>query len=344
LLWVAVSCAVVGYAVKGVLPDDEGGNGAPDPSSDGLYDPEPSGEPHRPSYDSGREESLEGDSRSASAPPAAGNPTSVRQGQYFRYAVPGGWQVMEDGQFAVVLMAPDRSAITTMVGNVGLPSNYSPAQYVFEKLSQAGLSDLRLGDGRAASPAFGFPSAWEFDVAYSVGGAACRGLARCSVAPNYDFCTMVMTWAAAEASQWPAYATWLPDLAAQAQVTNSAAFGASGIAQQNLQNSIALGEQARRNREYSAEQWADVTRQRGASQDRNHADFREAMGAVQSYYDPYENRAVELPSSNTVYWVHSTSGRIVGDPNPSFDPRTSTDADWKPLRRTGDEERSGTRN
>lgn len=258
----------------------------------------------------------------------------MRQGQCFRFTVPAGWQVVEEGQFAVVLRAPDQRAITTMVGNVGLPTNYNPGQYVSDRLSQIGLENLRFGQARPAAPVFGFPSAWDFDVDYSVGGIACRGVARCSVAPNYDFCTMVMTWAASEATQWASYAAWLPDVAGQVEVTSSAAFGASGIAQQNLQNSIALGEQARRNRESSERQWADVTRQRNESQDRNNEDFRQALGGVQRYDNPFENRPVDLPATNTVYWIHLTTGRILGDPNPSFDPRTATDSNWQPMKTT----------
>lgn len=269
-------------------------------------------------------------------PAGSGSPGSIatRQGQCFRYAIPAGWQVVEDGQFAVVLMAPDNRAITTMVGNAGLPAQYNPAQFVFEKLSQAQLANLRFGQGRPAPPVFGFPYAWEFDVEYMVNGVPCRGVARCSVAPVYDMCTMVMTWAASEAAQWPSYASWLPAVAGQVEVTHSAAFGASGIAQQNLQNSIALGEQARRNREHSERQWGEVTRQRGESQDRQAFEFRQAQDGVQRYDNPYDNRPIDLPTSNTVYWINPITGAIVGDPNPSFDPRTPTDSSWRPLRPT----------
>jgi len=242
--------------------------------------------------------------------------------------------VIEDGQFAVVLQAPDQRAITTMVGNVGMPTNYDPARYVSDRLTQTGLQNLRFGPARQAAPVFGFPSAWEFDVDYSVSGVVCRGVARCSVAPNYDFCTMVMTWAASEASQWPSYESWLPEIAGRVDVTNAAAFGASGVAQQNLQNSIMLGDQARRSRESSERQWSEVTRQRTESQDRNHEDFRQTLGGVQRYDNPHGNRPVELPATNTVYWIHLTTGRILGDPNASFDPRTPTDSNWQRMQTT----------
>jgi len=53
---------------------------------------------------------------------------------------------------------------------------------------------------------------------------------------------------------------------------------------------------------------------------------------VKRYDNPYDSRPIDLPSSNTVYWVNPTTGQIVGDPSPSFDPRTATDANWQPLK------------
>jgi hypothetical protein len=180
----------------------------------------------------------------------------------------------------------------------------------------------------------GFPLAWEFDVDYIVSGIPCRGVARCSVAPSYDFCTMVMTWAASEATQWASYASWLPEVAGRVEITHPAAFGASGVAQQNLHNSVLLGEQARRNRDWSERQWAEVTRQRDESQDRQSFDFRQALDGVQRYQNPFDNRPLDLPTTNTVYWVNLTTGRIVGDPNPTFDPRTASDSNWQPMEPT----------
>lgn len=262
-------------------------------------------------------------------PPAG---PALRQGACFRFAVPAGWQIVEDGQFAVVMMAPDQRAITVMVGNAGYPLNYPPPQFLYEKLAQSQLQGLRLGQGRQAQPLFGWPYAWEFDAEYYHQNIPCRGAARCTVAPSYDCCTMVMSWAASEAAQWGHYAGWLPGVAAQVEITHPAAFGAAGIAQQNLANSINLGEQARRNREWSEQQWADVVRQRNESQDRIHHDFRQALDAVQRYENPYTNQPVDLTTNNAVYWINMTTGQIVGHPNSAFDPRSPTDTNWQPLR------------
>lgn len=263
--------------------------------------------------------------------PPAPPPVTLRQGQCFRHALPAGWQVVEDGPFAVSRVAPDQRAVMILVGNAGLPLAYPPPQFVYEKLAQTGLQIVRFGPPRPAPGVFGFPYAWDFDVDYTVGGVPCRGVARCSVAPSYDFCTMVMTWAASELAQWPSYAPWLPQLAAQVEVTSPSAFGAAGLAQQNLANAIALGEQARRDREHAAQQWAEVTAQRGASVDAQHDAFRQELGGVRRYENPYDRRTVDLPSGNAVYWVHAVTGQIVGDPSPTFDPRTPMDAAWQPM-------------
>lgn len=266
-------------------------------------------------------------------------PAQPRQGACFRYLVPPGWQVTEDGQFAVVMVSPSFDAIVATVGNAGLPLYYAPGQYLFDTLGRMQLQGMRFGQGRPVAPLMGFPQAVLFDVDYMVNGVPCHGLARCSVAPSYDCATMVMSWVAAQAHLWAQYASWLPAIADQIQVTNSAAFGASGIAAQNLQNSIRLGEQARQDRAWSEQQWAEVTREREASEARNNFDFRQAMDGVQRYDNPYTNQPIDLPLSNAVYWINPLTGQILGDPNPGFDPRIGGDPNWQPMRPTQSPER-----
>lgn len=263
---------------------------------------------------------------------SSGVETQIRQGPCFRYAVPAGWQVVEDGQFAVVLMAPDQRALTVMVGNSGLPAGYDPAQFVHEKISQLRPDNLRLWNGRPAPPMPGFSTAFEFDLAYAVRGIPCRGVARCNVAPAYDMCTMAVTYAASEESQWGTYATWLPQLASQVAIVNASAFGALGIAQQALANSIALGEQARQNREHSQHQWDEVTRQRADSQDRNNFAFRENLGNVQTYTNPYGYQTLELSTQYSHYWMNR-HGQVVGTNDPTGDPNVGSRLEWSRMTR-----------
>ena len=159
--------------------------------------------------------------------------------RFFTYALPRGWRVGEDGQFALTLMAPDSRALTVMVGNAGVPINYPPGQYAYERLMAMQPQGLQLGAPRQVRPISGFAQAWEFPVAYSVGGAPCRGVATVHIAPAYDSAVMAMTAALSDARQWEGYASWLPLVAAQVAARDGAAFGMRGVMQQNLQNSAA---------------------------------------------------------------------------------------------------------
>ncbi len=96
-------------------------------------------------------------------------------GQFFSYALPQGWHVGEDGQFALTLLAPDNKALTIMVGNAGLPINTPPAQFAYQKLMALQPQGLQLGAPRAARPIQGFSQAIEFPVRYLVNGVPCAG-------------------------------------------------------------------------------------------------------------------------------------------------------------------------
>lgn len=255
-------------------------------------------------------------------------PYTIQNGSFFSYALPHGWKVAEEGQFALVLVAQDFAALTIVVGNSGLPSYYNPGQYTYEKLLAAQYQGLQLGQARPSAPIAGCTYAWEFDYLYYVNSVPCQGLAICSVAPNYDFCTMVLTCAASQSSQWTYYAAWLPQIARMCSANNGAAFGMRGILQQNLYNSQILGENARQNREWSQQTWQQVSDQRSASQERNNFEFRENLGQVQTYVNPYDTRVpVELPTTHTYYWVNR-QGNIWGTDDPSANPNAGSTLEW----------------
>ena len=74
--------------------------------------------------------------RPVTSDPALPAPSlGISNGQFFSYALPKSWRVGEEGQFALTLAAPDNKALTVMVGNAGLPVNFPPRQFVYEKLS-----------------------------------------------------------------------------------------------------------------------------------------------------------------------------------------------------------------
>jgi hypothetical protein len=257
----------------------------------------------------------------------------LAHGQFFTYALPQGWRVGEDGQFALTLMAPDSKALTVMVGNAGVPANYPPAQYVYERLMAIRPQNLQLGPPRQARPITGFAQAIQFQVTYSVNGVPCQGLATVHIAPAYDTAVMAVTAALSEARQWPGYSTWLPLVAAQVSARNGAAFGMRGVMQQNLQNSTAYAQAAREYREWSQKNWQGVTDQRNESNDRNDRQFRENLGNVQTYGNPHDSRTpVELTNTWQYYWVNE-KGTIVGTNDPGIDPNSGSTGDWRKMPR-----------
>ncbi|MEO8314087.1 MAG: hypothetical protein ABI645_04760 [Pseudomonadota bacterium] len=262
---------------------------------------------------------------------AAGANLKLASGQFFTYALPQGWRVGEDGQFALTLIAPDSKALTVMVGNAGVPINFPPAQFVHDKLMSIKPQGLQLSAPRQAKPIAGFAQAWEFQVSYNVNGVPCRGLATLHIAPAYDSAVMAMTAALSEAAQWQGYASWLPLVAAQVAAKNGAAFGMRGVMQQNLQNSTAYAQAAKEYRDWSQKNWQAVTDQRNNSTDRNNAQFRETLGNVQSYVNPHDTRAaVELPNTWKYFWVNE-QGTIVGTNDPSINPNSGSTNDWRKM-------------
>lgn len=253
------------------------------------------------------------------------------QGQFFRYLLPRGWRVAEDGNFAVVLVAPDNAALTIMVGNAGLPLGYPPGQYLYERLAPQ-FPNLALSQPRPAQPVMGLQGAWEFDLAYAVNGVPCRGLAKCSLAAGYDSCTLVITCAAAQEAQWAGYAAWLPQVAGQIIPTHSAAFGASGVMAQNLHNSLSLGQQAKAHREWSQQTWQSVADERSQVQEQHNFYFRENLGGIETFVNPYDSQLIELSNQHSYHWINP-QGQVFSSNDPGENPNLGGSEEWKPLTR-----------
>lgn len=269
----------------------------------------------------------------AAAPTRPAASLQIRRGKFFKYALPQGWRLGEDGPFALTLGAPDQRALTVMVGNAGVPNNTSPGGFVRQKLAALRPQGLRLGPARRAKPVAGFSRAYEFDVAYSARGIPSRGVAKCNIQPGYDSSVMAMTAALSAADQWAGYASWLPLVADQVSAINGAAFGARGIMAQNLKNSMAYAEAARNYRAWSSSNWQRVTDDRNASVDRRNTAVREGLGAVKTYTNPYgPEKTLELPLTYKYYWMEAQGG-IVGTNDPSANPNQGSTGQWRPVQR-----------
>lgn len=264
--------------------------------------------------------------------PPAGSDLRIGQTRFFSFAQPPGWRIGEEGQFALTQVAPDNRAFTLMVGNAGLPVNYPPDRFAYEKLSALRPQNLQLGQGRAATPATGFRQAVEYPVSYVAGGVPYRGVAKVSVAPAYDTATMAVTAALAAQDQWDGYASWLPQVAGLVSATNGAAFGMRGIMQQNLRNSVAFGQAAQQYRDWSQKNWQGVVDQRDRSVERRNLEFRENLGAIQTWTNPYGTPPVELPTTNQYYWT-DRQGRVLGTDDPTADPNVGSTLEWRRMER-----------
>ena len=260
----------------------------------------------------------------------------IGQSRFFSFALPPGWRIGEDGQYALTLLSPDNQALTLMVGVAGLQVSYPPARFAYEQLSTMRPQNLQLGEARQARPVAGFRQAFEFDVRYSHGGVPYRGVAKVSVAPAYDSATLAMTAGLSAADQWGGYATWLPQVADQVSALNGAAFGARGVMQQNLQNSVAYGEAARQYRDWSQKNWQQVTDGRNASQDRKNFAVRENLGGVQTFASPFATQQgapnVDMPLSHKYFWTNA-QGRYFGTDDPSANPNVGSNGDWRKMER-----------
>jgi hypothetical protein len=269
----------------------------------------------------------------------------TRQGQCLQYVMPQGWQVVEDGQYAVVLIAPDNSAVTIVVGNSGFPLYYNPAQYVQDTLMGQCQQFQMSRQPRQAQPIAGFHTASEFDYTYTVNGVPCRGIAKCSVANSYNMCTMVLTCAAAQTSQWANYASWLPQVASQVQVTNNAAFGMLGIMQQDGANDRAFAEKLGEYRNWSVNLWNQVTNHRNASHQYQNTPSSSSYTAQDAYGDAaFSNRtAYEDPNSqygNHYYyggqdryvWTDG-QGEFKSSDDPNYNPNIGSPKNWTEARK-----------
>jgi hypothetical protein len=166
--------------------------------------------------------------------PAQNHPIlETRQGQYVKYVMPQGWRVTEDSQFALALSAPDNAAISFVGGHFSYPQQEiyfmdEYFQYVISSQHHQELQIENLAESRINWD-------WECDFTYVIKGSPWRGIARCIPQRGRPgMSALLLTYGAAEASQWDSYAAWLPQVAAQVELTNPAAFGVSEIMQEQL--------------------------------------------------------------------------------------------------------------
>lgn len=265
---------------------------------------------------------------------SAAPPTTPRQGPHFSYLMPEGWAVGEEGPHALVLRSPDAAAGIIVFGLSGMPVALDPVQFAMHAMRDVMrlAPDVQLWNPRAIAPRPGFTAAAAIDTRYTLfgptGPAPVLGLVVSNVAVGYGFGNGVITIAGAQQAAWPSVASWLPGVALAAVNTGPNAYGSTGMAAQMHGIARQEGDAQARYRAWSAATWDAVVQQRaevGARQ----ADALDPVLTGQRWdADPFGGPMARRSTAPRVVWVHR-DGREVASDDPSFDPRTPMDADWR---------------
>jgi hypothetical protein len=235
----------------------------------------------------------------------------------------------------LVLRAPDAAII--VFGLSGLPAMLDPMQFGFHVLHDVMrlAPDVRFASARAIAPRPGYTHAAVLEVAYTImtpmGAVPCQGLVFSNVAVTYGACSGAITLAAAQANTWPRYQSWLPGLALEAVNVGPNAYGSTAIA--GVMHGIAQreGEAHAQYRAWSQATWQAVANERSVTNAHNQQALDPVLTNQQWDADPFGGNALRRSSTATVIWVHR-DGREVSSDDPSFDPRTPMDSDWRRAR------------
>lgn len=268
---------------------------------------------------------------------SAGPPAQPMRGPNFSYLLPQGWSVGEEGPYALVMRSPDLRAGIVVFGQSGMMHAMSPEQFAHQ--SMAGTMrlapDVQLSPGQPLQPMPGYTHAAVMQTTYTVHGpmgpVRIVGTVVSNVAVGYGQCNGVITLASSDVNQWEHYRHWLPQVALAAQNTGPDAYGSrsmsqtiSGIANQDHQA-------YQQYRAWSDATWQAVSNDRAASQDRQQGAMGPLLTGQEWINDPYGNQPRRWSTTPAAIWV-SRDGQEVTSDDPSFDPRTPMNSDWRRVR------------
>lgn len=259
------------------------------------------------------------------------------QGPNFSYLLPAGWSVGEEGPFALVLRSPDMLAAIVVFGQSGLMTAMSPEQFAHQAM--VGVMriapDVRLMESRPFQPMPGYSNASVIQTSYTLqtpnGHVPIQGLVFSHVAVGYGTCSGVITLAASAAHLWPSYRDWLPQVALAARNSGSNAYGSTAMGQAMHDITQREGQANADYRAWSQSNWQGVVNQRWASDVQRQEGLGPMLTGQQWSSDPYGNPDMRRSTTPACIWV-SRDGREVHSHDPSFDPRTPYDSDWRRVR------------
>jgi hypothetical protein len=259
------------------------------------------------------------------------------RGTNFAYLLPPGWRTTEEGPYALVLHAPDSLAGIIVFGQSGLMFPMSPDQFAYQAMTQVMrlAPDVRFSNARPAPVRPGYTQATQMDCTYTIAGpngpVPLAGTVVSNVMLGYGHTGGTITIAAAEVRQWPGYQSWLPHVAQAAVNVGPNAYGSTSMA--NAMNEISQRDHAAVTayQQHSQQTWQQVVDHRHQTVDRQQGQLDSVLTGNQWHDDPYGGRAIRRSTTPAVIW-RSRDGREVSSDDPSYDPRTPMDPDWRRVR------------
>lgn len=101
---------------------------------------------------------------------------------------------------------------------------------------------------------------------------------------------------------------------------------------QILQDQQVMAQKLAEYRDHTARLAQQISQERMASQDRQAEAFREVLGGVETYSDPYQGQNVYLPAGYKNYWVNNKGEYLLTDQT-GFDPNVGSTVEWKAMPR-----------
>lgn len=101
---------------------------------------------------------------------------------------------------------------------------------------------------------------------------------------------------------------------------------------QGIQDAAAISRTIAQNSDEIRKMYSDAYRTRCDSQDRISRGFSEAIRGVDTYRNPFEDRAIELPSGYTDVWVNA-QGQYLLSSQAGYDPNAGSAVEWRRMER-----------
>lgn len=281
----------------------------------------------------------------APAPAAAQQPPAAPQGQNvqvnlvhgrnFTYALPNGWSLTEEGQFALVLTANDGSARIIVSGNSNFEQGLSAPGFTQMVVPRFFNGPSEFGTPERLQPMPGYTEAAVTPFRATgfgpQGPETVVGLSVSNVVSVYARSDAFTITVFAKEGAWAHMSSWLVPVALMAANTGADPYGRHGASLLNMRLTADIGERHRAYREWSQQNWGAVVQQRAASMARQLEANGRTLTGNEWLPNPNNGRPERYSTTPSSIWVHQ-NGRTVESSDPNFDPRSPSDPYWRRVR------------